>query len=359
MNEALIAAAACDYEDGMELITAELARWSAEQGTCSETDRATFLRVAELCRETLDEPERAEMHLRHAKEAFQAGRVDQGATRFVVERIIAAADSVSYAADLRSCMRLALAMMHSAIDGERPAGDWSGGDRLAQSRPPHPLRQQLEYELRQHGLGLAMADGPAAEPLNMALGGNGPEHRLFLESLAGALLRGYLEGKTEPMERIRGRPAGNRTRPDCNPEEELLAIASGDVDFGMKRRARSRAAMETLLGDVEATAVALERWIESGAGKDDLPPELNFYTMVRSLTVPHPLVGPSQSIQSFLVHMVAEQTEHIQSARARREARALLDASGVLVRAIRRNGRVCGGGGPMSIGPHLQARTPR
>ena len=39
MNEALLAEAACDYEDGMDLITADLTTRAVEQGGCTRGGR--------------------------------------------------------------------------------------------------------------------------------------------------------------------------------------------------------------------------------------------------------------------------------------------------------------------------------
>ena len=340
MNEALLAEAACDYEDGMDLITADLTTWAVEQGAITETDRATFQKVSELCRQTIESPERAEMQIRHAKEAFAAGRVAPGAVRFAVERIVTAAECLAYVNDLKSCLRLAIAMMRAATTGSHAIGE-EADDGNEESRRPHPLRQQLEYELRTHGLGLAIIGNVAVDALDLAMGGGGPKCRLFLDSLAGQLLRSYLEGKTAPMEGIRGFPSSSRTRHACRPDEELETIAAGETDYGRNRRERSRTAMETLLHDVEATASAMDRWVESGGEENERPRELDFHTMVRALTVPHPLVGPSGVIQAVLVHMVAEQMERREYQQVTREARALLDTSAVLVRAILRNARVC------------------
>ena len=334
MNEALVAEAACDYEDGMGPIAAAMSEWAGRQKVSGERDRAALRTIAEHCESALKDQGTIARALMVASRAAAGDTHQRGAVRDVLTRVMEVSRTAISLDVRRTTMELAIVISRAGL-GDNLPDTVDGGGRL-----PHPLRDQLETELRRHGFGLLLVDNA---PLTMAwrvLGGETPPAQAT-SSPASELLRCYLGGRAPDTRATAGAAAPPSQARDGSAVEELSLIAAGETDYAGPRMRRAWERMDMVARRLDAAVIAARRMRSSTTDSEATPEEVTFTTLVGELAAQaHPLVGPGWGLQGRLIGDAAHLLESGDPINYG-EAEHLLGGAAALARGVRDNRRVC------------------
>ena len=326
MNERLIAAAACDYEDGAASITQAFAEWAYTEPATDDKERTICEAVIEDCQRIVSD-ERGGLAWR-----LQARRHLNGSPHpllMIARAIIPDRDKAGlFASDIATTAHIVATMMEAMSRGEKPAPP-------ATTRTPHPLQGQLERELIEQGLRVADDGEEALGAVPAAIEGE-PRNR-WEQSDAALLMQAYLRGQTAPQALTDNRGKQARQRWHCDPDAELRVIARGEMDYAADRRVRAGIAMANVCHGLEVSRREIigapapvpvvfggrrHRWTERR----------------RSASTQHPLVGPSEMMMEAFLALADSAIRTNYPVRTIAHA---LRAASVLAHAIRDNPRVC------------------